>query len=291
MTFMLHRRSVLAGLATIAAGVAAPAMAQEALEAIKRNGKLTVGIHNRRPWGFRTAEGEVAGFHPDLVRAAFTPLGVNEIDFVVTEFGALIPGLMARRFDMIASGIAITPERCSQVIFSEPDLSVGDAVLVLKGNPKGIQSFTDITNHEDFILGGARGTLNTKDAIDAGVPEDRMMQFPSGNETLSALIAGRVDGSVMSGPTATMMLEDPNLKGKVERVVPFEGLIREDGTPAALYTAIAFRPEDEALRDAYDERLAELKADGTVDQMRTRYGFTDDEAAPGFSTDQICKGL
>lgn len=151
-----------------------PASAQDTLQARVDAGKVTVGIHNRRPWGFRTAEGDVAGFHPDLVREALAPLGITEIDFVVSDFGALIPGLQAKRFDMIASGIAITPERCEQVTFSEPDLSVGDAVVVKKGNPHQIASFDDIIAKPEFTLGGGRGTLNTKNAIKArrpGIPD------------------------------------------------------------------------------------------------------------------------
>ena len=289
MTILPTRRHVLAGLVGSAAFSTLPAFAQNALQPRIDAGKVTVGIHNRRPWGFKTEDGSVAGFHPDLVRAAFEPLGITEIDFVVAEFGALIPGLMARRFDMIASGIAITGERCKQVIFSEPDLTVGDAILVMKGNPKGVHSFADIVGSEDFVLGGGRGTLNTQNALSAGIPDDRLMQFPSGNETLSALMAGRVDGSVMSGPTATMMLEDPKLGEKLERVTPFEGLELSDGSEAALYTAIAFRPEDTELRDAYNKQLNRLKGDGFVDETRMRYGFTDDEAVPDMTTEEICE--
>src|SRR5690606_6183890 len=102
------------------------------------NGTVTIGIHNRAPWGFRTAEGDVSGYHPDLVRAVFSSLGIDKVDFVAAEFGALIPGLQAKRFDMIASGLAITPERCEQVLFSEPDLTIVDGLLIKQGNPEGI---------------------------------------------------------------------------------------------------------------------------------------------------------
>ena len=143
--------------------------------------------------GYRDADGNVAGFHPYLVRAALEPLGITEIEFIVSDFGAWIPGLQARRFDMIASGISVTPERCAQ-------------------------------------------------------------------EALSALMAGPVDGNVLSGPTALMMLEDPNVGDKLERVTPFTGLLCANGEPVALYTAIAFRPGDTELCDAYNARLADMTA-------------------------------
>jgi polar amino acid transport system substrate-binding protein len=287
----MTRRSLLALTTASLMTHALPAVAQDTLQARIDAGKVTVGIHNRRPWGFRDADGKVAGFHPDLVRTALAPLGITEINFVISDFGALIPGLQAKRIDMIASGISITPERCTQVIFSEPDLSVTDAIIVKKGNPKQVFSFDDIVENEDFVLGGGRGTLNTKNALAAGIPEDRVQQFPGTQEALSALMSGRVDGNVISGPTATMLLEDENLADKLERVTPFSGLMRDNGEPVALYTAIAFRPDDTELRDAYNARLAEMTADGTVAEIRNRYGFTDDEAAPSYSTADICAGL
>lgn len=283
------RRSFIASLAVAATLSVAPASAQSTLQERVDAGKVTIGIHNRAPWGFKTETGEVAGFHPDLVREALAPLGITEIDFVVTEFGALIPGLQARRFDMIASGIAITPERCKQVIFSEPDLSVVDAVIVKKGNPMKIRSFDDIIANPDFILAGGRGTLNTQHALKAGVPEDRMMQVPSGQESLSAVLADRAHGSVMSAPTAMMLLKDPKLSD-LERAAPFTGLLRADGTPEAMATAIAFRPDDTELRDAYNERLAEMKKEGAVKEIMQRYGFSEDDAAPERSTENLCAG-
>ena len=108
---------------------------------------LVVGIHNRTPWGYRDKQNDVVGYHPDIVRAVLAPLGVTKFEFVVADFGALIPGLLANRFDIIASGVAITPARCQQVLFSEPDLSVGDGLLVLKGNPLKLHSYEDIAKN------------------------------------------------------------------------------------------------------------------------------------------------
>src|SRR5262245_17284836 len=108
-----RRTLVLGALAGSALAVPASrqAAAQTTRERILHDGRATIGIHNRRPWGFRSPDGQAAGFHPDLVRAALLPLGVRTIDFTIADFGALIPGMLANRFDMVASGLGITPER------------------------------------------------------------------------------------------------------------------------------------------------------------------------------------
>ena len=268
------------------AAVVVPLEAKTLQEAVS-DGRLTVGIHNRVPWGFRGPDGEVTGFHPDLVRAAFAPLGVKEIDFVISDFGALIPGLNANRFDMIASGISITPARCGQVAFSEPDLSVLDGLIVKKGNPKNIHSYADIAANADIKLAGGRGSLNTKNAIDAGVPTDQVLQLTDAQATLAAILAGRADAATISAPSAQSLLTDPNLSG-LERAMPFKGLQKPDGTEAAMYTAIAFRTDETDLRDVYNKQLATMMSDGTVKQLMTKYGFTDADTAPAKSTADIC---
>jgi len=251
--------------------------------------KVTIGIHNRQPWGFRAEDGSAAGFHPDLIRAAFDRLGVKQVDFVITEFGALIPGLNAGRFDMVASGIAITPQRCKVVIFSEPDLAVGDSLIVKKGNPLKLHSYADIVANSKVRLAGGRGTLNTKNAIDAGVPTSQITYLGDAQAMLSALLADRVDAATLSAPSVVGLLQDPKLQG-VERALPFTGLVR-NGVPAMMYTAIAFRSDDATLRDAYDEQLRALKADGTVDRLRAKYGFTDDDKVdPAVTTQKVCAG-
>lgn len=118
------------------------ASAETTKERILRQGRIVIGIHNRSPWGFRDDKtGEPTGWHPDILKAAFADLGVKNLEFQVTEFGALIPGLLAGRFDAVASGLAITPERCKQVAFGAPDLQAPDAAIVLAGNPKKIHGY------------------------------------------------------------------------------------------------------------------------------------------------------
>jgi polar amino acid transport system substrate-binding protein len=39
---------------------------------------------------------------------------------VLTEWGSLIPGLNAGRFDIITAGMYITPKRCKNVAFTDP---------------------------------------------------------------------------------------------------------------------------------------------------------------------------
>lgn len=284
---LLKKAAGLLAMSTLLS--AAPAVQADTLDTILKEQKVTIGIHNRQPWGFRADDGSATGFHPDLIRAAFERLGVKQVDFVITEFGALIPGMSAQRFDMVASGIAITPERCKVVIFSEPDLAVGDSLIVKRGNPLGIHSYDDIKANPKARLTGGRGTLNSKNALDAGVPPAQLTYLGDAQAMLSAILAGRVDAATLSAPSVAGLLQDPKLQG-VERAQPFTGLVR-NGVPSMMYTAIAFRAEDGTLRDAYNKELSALKSDGTVDRLRAKYGFTDDDKVnDAVTTAKVCAG-
>lgn len=276
------KRAVLIGGAVVAIACAAlsPARAEELADRVLSDGKITIGIHNQAPWGYVGKDGKVAGVGPDMIRAVLGPLGVKEVDFVAMDWGALIPSLMSKRIDVVASGMAITEERCKQVIFSNPDLVIGDGVVVLAGNPHNIHSYADIAKNSELILGGGRGSSNSENAIKAGVPEDRMVLFQDTQSSVAALLAGRIHADTESMGTAINTVNDPKLKGKIELAQPFTGLVLEDGREAANYAAITFRPEDAKLRDLYNESLEKKKGDGSVEEVFAKNGFAGFPVAP-----------
>lgn len=275
--------------ALLASAVIAPlsADARSTKERILAQKSVTIGIHNRIPWGYRDPSGNVASLQPAIIRAALAPLGVTDIKFVIGEFSTMIPGLLAQRFDMTAAGVAITPARCASVIFSETDLTSGDGLLVAAGNPLKIHSFEDIKRNSAIRLGGGRGSENAKHAVQAGVPAPQMHLFQDVESTISALVAKRVDAVIMSAATIVATLQDPNIKG-VERAVPFKGLIDSEGNEVALYTAIAFRPTDTDLRDLYNEQLKKLKESGQLEKIILETGFTKDNLPPNKTAAQLC---
>lgn len=261
--------------------------AETLAERVQNNGRITVGIYNVAPWGYKKEDGSVSGIHPDIPRAVLGTLGIKEIEFAVVPFPALIPSLVSRRIDIVATGMAITPIRCQQVIFSEPDLAIGDALVVLPGNPKKIHSYADIANNSDLRVGGARGTTNVENAFKAGIPRDKILQFDGGKSIVAALFAGRIDDIAWSVPTTINALKVPAVQGRVERALPFKGLA-ENGRESAFYTAMVFRPEDKELRDRYNQSFASLKSTGALKQIMGKYDFTDTELVPA---DVSAKGL
>lgn len=282
-----HLKLLVSALAFSIASGTLPAHAESTKDRILAEKSVTIGIHNRVPWGYRDQSGEVKGLQPAIIRAALAPLGVTDIKFVIGEFNTMIPGLLANRFDMTAAGVAITPARCKSVIFSEPDLTSGDGLLVAEGNPLKIHSFDDIKNNPKIRLAGARGSANAAHAIQAGVPESQMQQFQDVESMVSALVAKRVDAVIMSAATTIATLSDPNIKG-IERASPMRLLKDAKGNDVALVTAIAFRPEDTDLRDLYNEQLKKLKDNGELKKIILATGFTEENMPPNKTAEQLC---
>src|SRR5690606_11940208 len=116
----------------------------------------------------------------------------ENIEPVQTEWGGLIPGLNANRFDIVTGGMNILASRCENINFSEPMAKVGDGFIVAPGNPKNVSDYKSLVDNDAVMVTGA-GYSNIEAAKAAGVAEANIMQVPGPTEILAAVRAGRAD--------------------------------------------------------------------------------------------------
>ena len=236
----------LALACTLLTGLAAGAQAST-LDKVKDSSSVRIGYANETPFAYTALDGSVTGESPEIVKKIFERMGVEKINPVLTEWGSLIPGLRASRFDLIAAGMYITPERCKQVLFTDPHYQLPDTLLVKTGNPKGLHSY------EDIAKSGAKvaimsGTVNLGYARSAGITDDQILQVPDTTAQLQAVRAGRADAAV--GTQLTMKGLADKGGDSVEAIAEFKADPAHTG-----YGALAFRPEDRELRDAVNAEL------------------------------------
>ena len=93
----------------------APALAQDKLEQLREQGFARIAIANEPPYTAVAADGTVSGAAPDVAREIFKRLGVGDVVASISEYGAMIPGLQAGRFDAVTAGLFMKPERCAAV--------------------------------------------------------------------------------------------------------------------------------------------------------------------------------
>ena len=125
-------------------------------------------------------------------------MGITQVDGVLTEFGSLIPGLKAGRFDIIAAGMFVNPARCNEIAFSEPSYGIGQAMLVPAGNPKGIADYATFAANGDLKLAVMAGAVEAGYANDAGVGLTQVVSLPDQASLVAAVQAGRADGAALT---------------------------------------------------------------------------------------------
>lgn len=257
------------------------------LEKVKEQGYVTVGFANEKPYAFKTADGQLTGEAVEIARVILKEMGIDEMRGELTEFASLIPGLQAKRFDLITAGMFITPERAHQVSFANPEYSIGEAIAVKKGNPLDLHSYEDIANHPTAKVALPGGAIEYDYLIASGVPKDRIVTVPDMPAALAALQAGRADTITATGPSIQATLDtanDPNL----ERVLDFTQPV-VDGKSVRGYGATAFRQEDSDFREAFNAELQKLKESGELLSILESFGFTEQELPGEVTMEDIIK--
>lgn len=167
--------------------------ADDKLTQMRQQGFARIAIANEPPFTAVGADGKVTGAAPDVARAGFKKLGVNDVVASVSEYGAMIPGLAAGRHDAIAAGLFMTPQRCAAVAYSQPVLCAVEAFAVKKGNTKSIKTYEEIAKDPKAVIGVEGGTTEQKLATAANIPTDRVVIVPDGQSGLKMLQDGRID--------------------------------------------------------------------------------------------------
>jgi polar amino acid transport system substrate-binding protein len=281
--FQYSRRAAVAALAFAAALAAAPAIAQSTLEQAKANGYIRVGFANEAPFGFATPDGTLTGEAPEVAKAVLARMGINEVDGVLTEFGSLIPGLKAGRFDIIAAGMFVNPQRCNEIAFSEPSYGIGQAMLVPAGNPKGIVDYSTFVENDELKLAVMAGAVEASYANDAGVGLGQLVTLPDQSSLVAAVQAGRADAAAL---TALSIQEMARKADGVESTKPFGEVA---GKSVKGHGAFGFRKEDTDLLEAFNAELAKFIGTPEHIALVEPFGFGADYL-PNKTTAELCAG-
>lgn len=201
-------RRLAAGLfaAAMALPLCLPASAQTAtqaltkesvIEEIKEAGVIKIGLSLFKPWSMRDLNGELIGFELDVGRKLAEDMGV-EVEFVPTAWDGIIPALVSGNFDVIISGMSITPTRNLTVNFSEPYAFSGLTILANKSMTDGF-SLEDF-NSSDVTFAARRGA--TPAAVIAEVfPDAELLLFDEDGASTQEVLNGNAHATMASEPT------------------------------------------------------------------------------------------
>lgn len=213
------------------------------------------------PFEIVNESGEIVGFDVDVVNAICDVLNCVP-EFVTTAWDGIFPALAAGEFDMVASGVSITAERDEIVDFSDPYLVVGQSITTRVEDANLTQD--DFTSESSsLVLGAQLGTTNAQLGQDL-VGDNRVRLYDTFNGAVLALLNGDIDGVIIDDTTAEAFVQQYS----GDLVVEIRGLTSDP-------LGLVFQ-EGDPLQDAFNEGLAVIEADGTLDELAIKW-FVDEE--------------
>lgn len=283
---MIHRTSKVIKTAALSAAALLALSACGGDDDSAEGEVITVGIAGEVPYSYLNDDGDPEGATVALAERIFGDMGY-EVDAELVDWDNLIPGLKAERYDAISAGMSITPDRCAEAAFAEPEIMYTTALLVEEGNPYDVQDLDDVLEAQEA---GEDITLATLTAgIEAGYATDLGLDYDgvgSADEGLEMVQGGRADVFAMTAISLNQMGEDAD---GVEVTDPFVQEI--DGVLQYGAGSTVFRQDDTETLDEYNEHLAQLKSDGELGDILSEYGFTDAEVPPeDMNTEALCEG-
>ena len=210
----LSRRGFVALSAGLTLGLWPLAALADTLDDIKKQGVLTVGtgVMGSKPWIWKNEDGSYSGIEYEMLQYIIKKLGVPNLELVPSQWESLIPGLKAKRWDIIFSGMTVTEERRqgAGIEFSRPYYFESDRIVVKKGSP--YQKPEDLAGKTIGVPIGTVEEIQGKALVAKGIGGD-LKSFNDIPGVFLALNSGQVDAVIMDNTsTAGQMEVTPDLR-------------------------------------------------------------------------------
>ncbi len=215
--------------------------------------------------------GKIVGIDAEIAAKIAEKLGI-ELKIEDVDFDTIIAGVQTGKYDIGMAGLTVTDERKEKVNFSTSYAKGIQAVIVAENST--------YTSYEDFYTGfdadgnptgvkegikiGVQQTTtgdiySSADPADWGFGDANVVRYKTGNEAVAALKANKITAVIIDNePAKSFVAANTGLK-------ILEGAYTDEDY------AIAIGKEDTELLEKINTALAELKADGTLDNIITKY--------------------
>ena len=208
------------------------------------------------PYEMTTDDGGFEGIDVEIADAIAKKLGL-ELVVDDMDFDSALLAVQQGKSDIVMAGVSVTDKRKLVMEFSESYATGIQVVIVKEGS--------DVTmdNLGEKMIGCQRGTTGYIYASDTpengGYGEDHVTAFDNGASAVKALVNGQVDCVIIdSAPAQEYVKANP-------------GLTLLDGNWVEEQYAIGLNKTNAALKEAVNNALAELTADGTVQSIIDKY--------------------
>ena len=263
--------AVVVGLGGLSA-----AGAETTLEKIKRTGKVTVGTEAAFPPFEYVEDGKIVGYGKDILTYIIADMNVelNQLDL---PWQGILPGLLAGKFDFVATTVMVNEERVKKYAFTVP-IAEGTSWLMKRAGDDRIQSVEDAAG---MVVGTqlASAAEAAARAFEANVLQPGLGHgfkdlklFTAFPDTYLALANGQIDGVIQSVPNLAVLIKKQ--PGMFELVGP---IVDQS------YMGWVTRPEDKDLRDYLSSQILEMRDSGYLYELQDKwFGFRTDIPDAGY---------
>jgi polar amino acid transport system substrate-binding protein len=267
----VYKSLVAIGVIMISTKSFAAGCAVDAPADLVEPGYLTIGTSLTAPPMSYLGERGPAGFSPELLSRIAEGMCLKP-KFVNLAFSGLFPGLIAKKFDVVAAQVGITEER--QKIFDFVPVFVGGLRLVTKpGSHIKVQSEADVCGHSVSMMAGSsqmRALERVKSECSGQAPME-MKVFQNQNEALNELAKGSVKLSYVDWPVAANLIKErPGMFAEASPILSGKGPNTERNRDG-----IVIRKGDSQMLNAVTASFKHVQDSGSYSELLNRLSLSE----------------
>lgn len=249
---------LIAGCSSAGSGEERPGN-QGALDEERQEHVIRVGTSGKTiPSTFYDEKNELAGYDIDVINEIAERSGY-EVEYTVADFSGLFGLIESNRIDTIANQAEVTEEREQKFDFTEPYV-YSAWQLVVREDDDSIQSLNDL---DGKTIAQGLGTAKERylEEFQAEHGQDFTLEsYEDSDGIFLDIVNGRIDASLVDYQSGLFKIEKSGLD------------LKYAGEPfAPTVFAFPFKEENDDLRQLFDEKLAEMKADGKLKELSEKW--------------------
>ena len=225
---------------------------------VKKNGKIVVGITDYAPMDYKDENGEWTGFDAEFARLFAEELGVECEFFVLPNWDTKFMELETKQVDAIWNGMTITEEAKLNSSVSDPYVINAQVVVMSTAVLDNYESTANLAGLTIAVESGSAGE-DCAEAIDSV----NIVPLKDQGAALMEVAAGTSDACIIDITMANAMTGE----GTSYADLGYRLSLSEE-----LY-GVSFRKESD-LTAAFNDFMAKLKADGTLEALAAKYNLT-----------------
>ena len=243
------------------------------LAEIRRRGTLRVGLDaSFPPFEAIDANGQIMGLDVDIAKAIAADLGVKA-EFVNIGFDGLYDALLARRVDVVISGLPYDPRWTQDVAYTSNYFNAGQ-VLVTRADNQTIKTVDDLAGHTVAVEWGSQAEMEARQLQNPPSPNGRevggegeipqpsdvafnLLRQDSAAAALDAVLNGQAEAAIVDAPSALTFLEGGGLK-----IVTY---LTDEWYAAAVHL------QSRELLAAVNQTLARLEESGEMGRLQAKW--------------------